>query len=157
MRPTSNDHPPGRRPRHSEFDPTQPRGRSRRRSGRVRRGEVRAAVLALLTERPMHGYEIIQELSDRTGGVWQPSPGAIYPTLQLLQDKGLITGEGRTPWAEVAQGRDPGALHLRATYHQVGTALRQVTRAGSTEQQARANEVLTQARRQLYLILADTQ
>ena len=52
--------------------------------GRARRGDVRSAILALLNERPMHGYEIIGELSDRTEGLWRPSPGSIYPTLQLL-------------------------------------------------------------------------
>src|SRR5262245_27196659 len=56
---------------------------------RGRRGNVRAAILALLTERPMHGYEMIQELDQRTGGVWRPSPGSVYPTLQLLEDEGL--------------------------------------------------------------------
>src|SRR5881275_2840711 len=60
---------------------------------RVRRGNVRAAVLALLTERPMHGYEMIQELEARTKGVWRPSAGSIYPTLQQLEDEGLVTVE----------------------------------------------------------------
>ena len=54
---------------------------------------VRPALLALLLERPMHGYEMIQELEARTGGVWRPSPGSVYPTLQLLEDEGLIAGE----------------------------------------------------------------
>src|SRR5689334_21075328 len=61
--------------------------------GRERRGNVRAAILALLTERPMHGYEMIKELDTRTGGVWRPSPGSVYPTLQLLEDEGLISSE----------------------------------------------------------------
>src|SRR5258707_548942 len=60
---------------------------------RVRRGNVRAAILALLAERPMHGYEMIQELEARTNGLWRPSAGSIYPTLQLLEDEGLVTGE----------------------------------------------------------------
>ncbi|HTW98996.1 MAG TPA: PadR family transcriptional regulator, partial [Acidimicrobiales bacterium] len=59
--------------------------------GRARRGNVRAALLALLAERPMHGYEMIQELDTRTGGAWRPSPGSIYPTLQMLEDEGLVT------------------------------------------------------------------
>src|SRR5687768_10091665 len=57
--------------------------------GRGRRGNIRAAILGLLLERPMHGYEMITELESRTGGVWRPSPGSIYPTLQLLEDEGL--------------------------------------------------------------------
>src|ERR671933_2357515 len=60
---------------------------------RVRRGDVRAAILALLAERPMHGYEMIQELDARTGGLWRPSAGSIYPTLQLLEDEGLVRSD----------------------------------------------------------------
>ena len=59
---------------------------------RARRGDIRAAILALLADRPMHGYEMIKELEERTGGVWSPSAGSIYPTLQLLEDEGLIRG-----------------------------------------------------------------
>ena len=68
--------------------------RRHRRGGpgrRAKRGDMRAAALELLSERPMHGYEIIQELESRSGGVWKPSPGSVYPTLQLLQDEGLVT------------------------------------------------------------------
>src|SRR5258706_8024724 len=54
------------------------RGRGRSRGSRP---NVRNAVLALLVERPMHGYEMIQELESRTGGIWRPSPGSVYPTL----------------------------------------------------------------------------
>ena len=61
--------------------------------GRARRGDIRSAILALLAERPMHGYEIIGELSERTEGLWRPSPGSIYPTLQLLEDEGLVTAQ----------------------------------------------------------------
>src|SRR3954465_5608484 len=60
---------------------------------RVRRGDVRSAILALLDDRRMHGYERIQELEERTGGRWKPSAGSIYPTLQLLEDEGLVTPE----------------------------------------------------------------
>ena len=81
--------PPGPRHRRRHWS-----GRHFGRGGpRARRGDVRAAVLALLGERPMHGYEMIQELEERTGGVWRPSAGSIYPTLQLLEDEGLIKGE----------------------------------------------------------------
>src|SRR5581483_866443 len=72
------------------------RGRGRGWGGpgrRARRGDVRAAVLALLAERPMHGYEMIQELEERTGGLWRPSPGAVYPALQLLEDQGLVRAD----------------------------------------------------------------
>src|SRR5262245_6444272 len=80
------------------------RGRGRGRG----RGNVRTAVLALLLERPMHGYEMIQELDTRTGGIWRPSPGSVYPTLQLLEDEGLIVSEetdGRRRFTLTDQGR----------------------------------------------------
>src|SRR6478736_4656246 len=60
---------------------------------RARRGDVRAAILALLAEQPMHGYEMIKEIEERSGGYWRPSAGSIYPTLQLIEEEGLITGE----------------------------------------------------------------
>src|SRR5919106_1034527 len=73
------------------FGPGGPMGQGRHGRGRGgRRGNVRMAILALLLERPMHGYEMISELEERTGGVWRPSPGSVYPTLQLLEDEGLI-------------------------------------------------------------------
>src|SRR5919202_1879353 len=75
---------------------------------RVRRGNVRAAILALLAERPMHGYEIIQELEARTSGLWRPSAGSIYPTLQQLEDEGLVVGtesEGRRRYVLTDAGR----------------------------------------------------
>jgi DNA-binding PadR family transcriptional regulator len=153
-----------------------PRGRSGWR--RQPRGNVRAAILALLAERPMHGYEMIQELDARTGGVWRPSPGSVYPTLQLLEDEGLIISQqaegkrlfslteqgraeaerdpsARVPWEQVAEGTDPAALRLRDAAFQVGAAAMQVAHAGTQEQQAAALEVLTDARRRLYAILAE--
>ncbi|MGV0798899.1 PadR family transcriptional regulator, partial [Mycolicibacterium elephantis] len=68
-----------------------PRGGRRGGRGRGRRGDVRAAILKLLVERPMHGYEMIQEIAERSQNLWRPSPGSVYPTLQLLVDEGLIT------------------------------------------------------------------
>jgi DNA-binding PadR family transcriptional regulator len=127
---------------------------------------VRAAVLALLAERPMHGYEMITELENRTGGVWRPSPGSVYPTLQLLEDEGLITSEesgGRKRFtltdagrAEVEQGGpapwesigDEQVEHLRdirdATFGAMN-ALRQVMTTGTDEQRQRAIEVIAEA------------
>jgi DNA-binding PadR family transcriptional regulator len=168
--------PPGRPP----FPPMPPgpwghRGRGR--GGRRGRGDVRAAILALLAERPMHGYEMIQELEARTGGVWRPSPGSVYPTLQLLEDEGLIAGEegegrrrftltdtGRAeaerqsqkaPWEEVTAGVAPAAWNLRDAIAQTAQAAWSVGTAGSEAQQGRALEVLNDARRRLYAILAE--
>jgi DNA-binding PadR family transcriptional regulator len=150
------------------------RGRGRGRRGR---GDVRAAILALLAERPMHGYEMIQELEARTGGVWRPSPGSIYPTLQLLEDEGVITGEEgegrrrftlteagraeaerqgqRAPWEEVTAGVAPAAWNLRDAIAQTAQAAWSVGAAGTESQQARALEILNDARRRLYAILAE--
>jgi len=75
---------------------------------RMGRGDVRSAVLALLTEKPMHGYQIIREIEERTGGSWKPSAGSVYPTLQLLADEGLITAEesnGRKTYALTEEGK----------------------------------------------------
>ena len=147
------------------------------RGGRARRGNVRAAILALLAERPMHGYEMIQELTNRTGGVWRPSPGSVYPALQLLEDEGLITSQqaegkrlfsltdsGRaeaeqastqSPWDEVTEGIDPTNLKLRDTAFQVGAAVMQVATAGGEAQKEKTLEVLNEARRRIYSILAE--
>ena len=62
---------------------------------RMGRGDVRSAVLALLAEEPMHGYQIIHEIEERSGGMWKPSPGSVYPTLQMLADEGLITADAQ--------------------------------------------------------------
>jgi DNA-binding PadR family transcriptional regulator len=149
------------------------RGRGRGRRGR---GDVRAAILALLAERPMHGYEMIQELEARTGGVWRPSPGSVYPTLQLLEDEGLIAGEegegrrrftltdagraeaegqGQAPWEQVMAGVAPAAWSLRDAIAQTAQAAWSVGAAGTESQQARALEILNEARRRLYAILAE--
>ena len=166
---------------HGAFGPFGPpgppgpwRGRGRGRRGR---GDVRAAILALLAERPMHGYEMIQELEARTGGVWRPSPGSVYPTLQLLEDEGLIAGEEgegrrrfaltdagraeaerqdqRAPWEQVTAGVAPGTWSLRDAIAQVAQASWSVGSAGTEAQQAKALEILHDARRRLYAILAE--
>ena len=75
---------------------------------RMGRGDVRAAVLSLLAEKPMHGYQIISEIAERSGGAWKPSAGSVYPTLQLLADEGLISAEeadGRKTYSLTEAGR----------------------------------------------------
>jgi DNA-binding PadR family transcriptional regulator len=142
---------------------------------RRRRGDVRAAILALLAERPMHGYEMIQELEARTDGAWRPSAGSIYPTLQLLEDEGLVTsqesegrrrfaltdaGRGeaerleRPPWQEMSEG-DPGSAGLRDVGLQLGAAVMHAVRIGSPEQLAEVRDVLADTRRRIYAILGD--
>jgi DNA-binding PadR family transcriptional regulator len=150
-----------------------------RRGGRARRGDVRNAILALLGEQPMHGYQIIQELETRSNGLWRPSPGSIYPTLQLFQDEGLVaasevegkrvfalTDSGRerlaeagpagvSPWDAVARETPVELQSLREGIHSLVAATHQVAHAGSPKQSERALEVLTEARRKLYAILAE--
>lgn len=153
-------------------------GRGRGRGGRQRKGNVRAAVLTLLAERPMHGYEMIQEISGRTDGLWRPSPGSVYPTLQMLADEGLVastdeaggkklftlteTGQaeaaklqGVPPWQQVTDDLDVHAAKLRTAARHLGAAMQQMAHAGTREQQARAVEVLSEARRKLYAILGE--
>jgi DNA-binding PadR family transcriptional regulator len=156
------------------FGPGRGRGRGR---GRARKGDVRAAVLALLGERPMHGYEIIGELDERTGGMWKPSPGSVYPTLQLLEEEGLVVGEeldgkrrysltddGRAkvaeqadpaPWEEVARGADPEVVELWKAFRQMAMAVKQISVAAGPGQQAKALAILTEARKKLYGVLAE--
>lgn len=142
---------------------------------KVSRGDVRIAALYLLSEEPMHGYQIMQELAERTGGVWSPSPGSIYPTLQQLEDEGLVgsekrdgkkvyhlTGSGRAevdadrggpPWE--ALGVDAGLMELRDLAFQVGGAVMQIADAGNDRQIDAAKEVLAETRSRLYRLLAD--
>ncbi len=162
------------------FDWERGRGRGRGRGRRGRRGDVRAALLALLAEKPMHGYEMIQELEERTGGRWRPSAGSIYPTLQLLADEGLVTSsegsgskrlfeltdDGRAavdrqdqapPWEQIAEDADPGDLNLRNAAGQLMGAVFQVAHAATPGQKARAIDVVNQARRELYAILGEVE
>ena len=143
--------------------------------GVVRRGDVRSAILALLLEGPMHGYQVMQQLSDRSGGLWQPSAGSIYPTLQQLEDEGLVvaseqdgrrifslTDTGRTAAAErAARGPAPWqvaganeATDVRRMVVGLFEAVNQVTKVGSPEDVASAAAILTQARRDIYRLLA---
>jgi DNA-binding PadR family transcriptional regulator len=155
-----------------------PGGRGPGGRGRGRRGNVRAAILALLTERPMHGYEMIQELDQRTGGVWRPSPGSVYPTLQLLEDEGKIAVEesgGRkaytltdagqeeataaaanAPWAEFSEETVSSGHHTREAVTGIMMALRQIGFERNQEQWQRAVDVLNETKRKLYAILADS-
>jgi DNA-binding PadR family transcriptional regulator len=144
---------------------------------KVGRGDVRIAILYLLEEEPMHGYQIIQEISERTDGVWNPSPGSVYPTLQQLADEGLVLAEEREgknvfsltedgaemvasskqapPWERMAGGMSDNLIGLREAGFQVGAAVMQIARAGSDDQAARAIGVLDDARRKIYKILAE--
>ncbi len=148
------------------------------RSGRramVRRG-VRAAVLAVLVDQPMHGYQVIQRLEQLSGGRWRPSAGSVYPTLQQLEDEELVRSEeldGRRvytltesgtelaaksplrkhPWFDRASGKRPADLR-RLAVQVIGAAV-QVSRVGSEVVQQEAREILVDARKRLYGLLAE--
>jgi DNA-binding PadR family transcriptional regulator len=148
------------------------------RGPKVGRGDVRAAILALLSEKPMHGYQIITELTERSGGVWRPSPGSVYPTLQSLEDEGLIVadkaegrrvfdltveglkvakeaGDAPAPWEDAAQDADRSLVDLRNLTYQVGAAIMQVAQAGSAEQIKAVHGILNETRRKIYQVLAE--
>jgi DNA-binding PadR family transcriptional regulator len=151
-----------------------PPGRGRR----MKRGDVRAAALLLLAEEPRNGYQLMQEIEERSGGVWRPSPGSVYPALSQLEDEGLIRGEetagrrafaltdeGRAyveenrealgvPWEEAGGDVPEDLWALRKLLMQLGMAAMQVVQAGDEAQTAEARAVLEDARRSLYRILA---
>src|SRR4051794_35175259 len=136
------------------------------RGPRAGRGDVRAAMLVLLDDEPRNGYGLMQEIESRSGGVWRPSPGSVYPALQQLEDEGLVrsvesggrrqyelTDEGRAyveanretlaePWNEVAGDMSSGVFELRSVASQVTAALMQVAFAGSEAQVEEAKKVL---------------
>jgi DNA-binding PadR family transcriptional regulator len=150
------------------------------RGPRVRRGDVRAAILDLLGEgQPWNGYQIIQEIGARTQGLWRPSAGSVYPALQQLEDEALIqteagedrrrmytlTEEGRAyveehadelkaSWDAVTGSVNDTEVQLRHTIHQVMVAVSQVAQAGSAAQVQQAGKILADTRRALYRILA---
>lgn len=155
-----------------------PPHRGRRGPG-ARRGAIRAASLLLLADGPRNGYQLMQDLEERSGGRWRPSPGSVYPTLSQLEDEGLIeaveadgkkaysiTDAGKahvdehrermgTPWAPDG-GSVPGELHaLRRATEALAVAGFQVGQTGSNEQLAAATEILEEARRSLYRVLAE--
>jgi hypothetical protein len=133
-------------------------------------------LLLLLAERPMHGYELMAEIAQRTGGVWRPSPGAVYPRLAMLQDEGLIskdddgsrrtftiteagrraapTPADRAPWSNLVEAAGPLVAELRAALETVGIAVEQVIVAGTDADRAQAKTLLAGLRRELYLLLA---
>ena len=152
-----------------------PRGRGRK----ARRGDIRTAALLLLAEEPRNGYQIMQEVEERSDGVWRPSPGSAYPALQQLEDEGLIRSEkidgrkllqltdaGReyvdergedkpAPWEQMSGDVSDQAHELGRLIREVASAFTQVVKTGSEAQMGEARKVLTRTRKDLYRILAD--
>ena len=150
---------------------------NRRAGGRMGRGDIRTAILVELAEQPMHGYQLIQAIETRSGGTWKPSPGSIYPTLQLLADEGLVssaqdgerkvyslTDAGVAAAAEFAsaphpsesrRGWDPERAALPKAGAKLAQAAAQLVHSGTPEQNQRAVAIVDEARRKLYAILAE--
>ncbi|MCT9929351.1 PadR family transcriptional regulator [Planotetraspora sp. A-T 1434] len=144
-------------------------------SPRVRRGDVRVALLALLSEEPRNGYQMIEEISRRSGGIWRPSPGSVYPALQQLEDEGLVrseesggsrtyrlTEEGRRhadasaePWAEVARSLPEDRHELRMLWGQLGEAFVHLTHVADDRQVAETKKLLKETRKTMFRILAE--
>jgi DNA-binding PadR family transcriptional regulator len=125
----------------------------------------------------MHGYEMIQQIGHRSDGLWRPSPGSVYPTLQLLVDEGLIvatesegskrlfelTDAGREatataktpPWEEITDDADPNEVNLRAAAAQLAAAVFQAAHAASADQQKRIVDIVNKARREIYGVLGE--
>lgn len=158
-------------------------GRGGPRGHRARRGDVAVGVLAVLADQPMHGYELIRELEVRSGGAWHPSPGSVYPHLQLFQDSGFVTSEerdgkriysitdagrallaerggpaGQMPWDLAREGAREGNERFGKLFgemSQVGAAVMQVSRTANPEQVERVAQILAEARKKVYGILAE--
>jgi DNA-binding PadR family transcriptional regulator len=149
------------------------------RGPRARRGDVRTAILLLLAEGPLNGYQIMQEIEKRSDGLWRPSPGSVYPALAQLEDEGLVgtdeTGDRRTyvltdagraqvderpaeqdpPWEEMTGSVDDDVGALFGEMRQVGMAAGQIGHIGTASQIAKARQILADARRSLYSVLAE--
>lgn len=149
-----------------------------RRGGRNRRGQVRESILALLTEQPLNGYQIMQAIAERTQGLWRPSPGAVYPALAQLEDEGLIEAfdnEGQkayrlteagtetakqndAPWDAFTTAfgdRDPDTI--QALFKELGGlagAAKELVRNGTADQVSAAVGIVSDARRRIYGLLA---
>jgi len=145
--------------------------------GRRRRGDVRTALLLLLAEEPRNGYQLMQEIEERSDGRWRPSPGSVYPSLSQLEDEGLIRsteldsgkgfeitdagrahlaerGDAPAPW-DPSDGDDDRPAKLRDLIRGIAIAFSQVVQAGDGAQVDKATKILTDARRDLYRILAE--
>ncbi|RJQ80007.1 PadR family transcriptional regulator [Pseudonocardiaceae bacterium YIM PH 21723] len=153
-------------------------GRGGRRS-KAARGDVRSAVLVLLAEEPMHGYQLMQQISERSDSNWRPSPGSVYPTLQQLEDEGLVLADkagGKRTFSLTDAGREHVTTNkeqleqvwdsvrgdasdetdkIREALGALMGAAHMVAQAGTPEQQAETIKVLSDTRRKLFRILAE--
>jgi DNA-binding PadR family transcriptional regulator len=140
---------------------------------RARRGDVKYFLLEVLEKGPRHGYDIISELEQKSGGRYRPSPGSVYPTLQLLEDGGYATSEtvdGKRVYTITDAGRallkgkapevelDPDRVDeddLRSAFFKLSEAVKQAVNVAGRDEQEKLREILTRARREIYKLLAD--
>lgn len=147
---------------------------------KVRRGDVRSAILGVLAEQPMNGYQVIQQIAERSGGAWKPSPGSVYPTVSQLEDEGLVrareddggrrtlelTDEGRNyvaehpdemaaTWRAFDEARSEEPSDVKQMIGQVMSACWQIAVTGSPHQRSEAAKILADARRKLHGLLAE--
>lgn len=150
-------------------------GSSQLSSYRAKKGKVAAAAMSLLKEHDMHGYQIIQELSERSGGAWSPSPGSVYPALQSLEKHGMVSStedDGRrvfsltelgrkhaamlpadAPWQEAARNSER-SRGMQDAFDGLSAAVVQVGRVGDDDQIEKISQILMDARKRIYLVLA---
>ncbi len=138
---------------------------------RARRGDVKYFILEVLEKGPRHGYDIISELEQKSGGRYRPSPGSVYPTLQLLEDGGYATSEtvdgkrvytitdagrallkGKAPEVEPDRAEEDD---VRSAFAKLAEAVKQAANVAGPDDQEKLREILTSARREVYKLLAD--
>jgi DNA-binding PadR family transcriptional regulator len=141
---------------------------------RMRRGDIKFHLLEILKDTPRHGYEIISELEKQSGG-YRPSPGSVYPTLQMLEEGGYLTSEkidGKKVYTITDEGlkllekrgeprfeanpKMAQAFEMRKSLMKLGAAAMDGTRDGDEETVKRINEIVNKARRDVYSILAES-
>jgi DNA-binding PadR family transcriptional regulator len=172
-----HDHDHGRSRDRSRGRGVRGDGPGRPRGARSKRGDIRTALLTVLMEGPGHGYDIMQRVEEKTGGAWRPSPGSVYPTLQLLGDEGFVTSierdgkrvfeiteagtaeatrrleeAGGAPWDLTDDGVGP--WQVKESMGLLFLAAKQISMAGTTEQLQQAVAILAEARKKLYLLLS---
>jgi DNA-binding PadR family transcriptional regulator len=146
------------------------------RGARARRGDIKFLILEVLAEGPRHGYDIIAELEKKSEGRYRPSPGSVYPTLQLLEDGGYVTGasvDGKRVYTITQSGRElfaskpadaaPGidedegdGVDLRGSFMKFAAAAAQAGRSGDAAERTKIRDILDRARREIYAILAES-
>ena len=140
---------------------------------RTRRGDIKFQILDLLTEKPRHGYDVIRDLEERHGGLYRPSPGSIYPTLQMLEDGGFVTSElvsGKKTYTITSEGRQlldqrppseapeegyGDAMGARQSAMKLAAAVVQALRSGDGKVVARVKQILDRGRKEIYGLLAE--